>query len=94
MLYLRKYQAASLTRRSSWLEILWAEYTTASREQKNKRMNSSNQKSSLRWFLLLWLGLIYVQNLQAGVQNLNPGAKVPLPGTVNSPQLDPYPVSK
>jgi hypothetical protein len=51
-------------------------------------MNSSNQKSPLRWFLLLWLGLVYVQSLQTAMQNLNPGPKVPLPGTLNSPQLD------
>ena len=51
-------------------------------------MNSSNQKSPLRWFLLLWLGLVYIQSLQAAMQNLNPGTKVPLPGTVSSPQLD------
>ena len=51
-------------------------------------MNSSNQKSPLRWFLLLWLGLVYMQSLQAAMQNLNPGAKVPPTGTVSSPQLD------
>lgn len=51
-------------------------------------MNSSSQKSPLRWFLLLLLGLVYIQSLQAATQNLNPATKVPLPGTVNSPQLD------
>lgn len=51
-------------------------------------MNSSNQKSPVRWFLLLWLGLVYLQSLQAALQNLDTGTKVPLSGTVNSPQLD------
>ena len=51
-------------------------------------MNSSNQKSPLRWFLLLWVGLVYMQSLPEAVQNLNPGAKFAPPGTVGSPQLD------
>lgn len=51
-------------------------------------MNSSDQKTPLCWFLLLWVGLIYLQNLQTALQKQNLGAKVPLSGPGNSPQLD------
>lgn len=53
-------------------------------------MNSANQKSPFRWFLLLWLGLVYIQGLSAATQSqsLNPGAKVPPPGTLYTPQFD------
>ncbi len=49
---------------------------------------SSNQKSPLRWFLLLWIGLVYIQTVQTGLpgQNPNPG-KIP-PGTLSNPQLN------
>lgn len=45
------------------------------RQQKKTRMSNSNQKSPLCWFLLLWVGLVYLQALQAAlpVQNPNPG---------------------
>ncbi|MGH2479725.1 MAG: sensor histidine kinase, partial [Ktedonobacteraceae bacterium] len=51
-------------------------------------MKSINQKSPLRWFLLLWLGLVYIQVVQTAlpVQNPNPG-KFPQ-GMVNNPQLN------
>lgn len=52
-------------------------------------MNSRNQKSPLRWFLLLWVGLVYIQTVQAAlpVQGPNPG-KIP-PGSVShNPQFD------
>lgn len=51
-------------------------------------MNSSNQKSPVRWFLLLWLGLVYIQVVQTAlpVQNPDPG-KIPQ-GMVNNPQFN------
>lgn len=49
---------------------------------------SSTQKSPLRWFILLWLGLVYLQSVQAALQNMNGGLKAPLSGAGNSAQLD------
>src|SRR5260370_14121197 len=51
-------------------------------------MSSIHQKSPLRWFLLLWVGLVYRQAVQTAlpVQNLNPG-KIPQ-GMVNTPQFN------
>jgi NarL family two-component system sensor histidine kinase YdfH len=51
-------------------------------------MSSSTQKSPLRWFLLLWLGLVYLDNLQAAVQKLAGGFKVPPTTGGSSAQLD------
>ncbi len=49
---------------------------------------SSNQQSPLRWLLLLWVVLVYVQTLQIALpgQNQNPG-KIP-PEAVSGPQFN------
>src|SRR5260370_26149098 len=51
-------------------------------------MSRSNEKSPVRWFLLLWLGLVYIQVVQTAlpVQNPYPG-KIPQ-GMVNNPQFN------
>ncbi|WP_040445554.1 sensor histidine kinase [Ktedonobacter racemifer] len=51
-------------------------------------MNSINQTSPLRWFLLLWVGLVYIQVVQTAlpIQNLYPD-KIPQ-GMVNNPQFN------
>jgi NarL family two-component system sensor histidine kinase YdfH len=54
-------------------------------------MNGTNQKSPFRWFLLLWVGLVYVQSVQTRIPGgsiANPGTKVPPPGTATNPQFD------
>src|SRR5258707_9693980 len=58
------------------------------KQRKKTRMSGSNQKSPLRWFLLLWVGLVYIQAVQTAlpVQNPNPG-KIPQ-GMVNHPQFN------
>jgi NarL family two-component system sensor histidine kinase YdfH len=57
-----------------------------------KLMSYSNQKPLLRWFLLVWLGLVYIQSLQslgivASMYSTGSGTKV-APGAGNSPQFD------
>jgi two-component system, NarL family, sensor histidine kinase YdfH len=46
------------------------------RQQKKIRVGSINQTFPLRWFLLLWIGLVFIQVVQTAlpVQNLNPGS--------------------
>ncbi len=53
-------------------------------------MKSIDPKLPFRWFLLLWLGLVYMQSVQGALQSSlqNSGPKVPPPGTMPSPQLD------
>jgi NarL family two-component system sensor histidine kinase YdfH len=48
-------------------------------------MSSNNRRSPLRWFLLLWVGLVSIQAVQTALptQNSNPG-KIP----VNTPQFN------
>ena len=51
-------------------------------------MSSSTHKSPLRWFLLLWLGLVYLQSVQVAMQSLISGFKAPLSGAANSIQVN------
>jgi hypothetical protein len=49
-------------------------------------MSSSNQKSPLRWLLLLWVGLVYIQTVQTALPGQNPyPGKVP---PVSNPQFN------
>ena len=55
-------------------------------------MSSISQKSPLRWFLLLWLGLVYIQTLQSQgmleiTQGPGPGTNIAA-GVGNTPQFD------
>ncbi len=58
--------------------------------QKKRRrgMKRANQTSPIRWFLLLWVGLVYLQSVQTALSNLNSGPKGSPSGAGGSPQLD------
>lgn len=51
-------------------------------------MKRTHQASPIRWFLLLWVGLVYLQSVQAALSNLNVGSKGFPIGVGSSPPLD------